>query len=207
MTTNVYIDGFNLYYGCLRGTPYRWLNVETLCRLLLPSHSINRIRYFTALVGGRPGDPQQPHRQQTYIRALQTIANLSIHYGQFLTNIVPMRLELPLPDGSTVARVVKTEEKGTDVNIATRMIFDIFDGDCESAVIVSNDSDLVPPIQALKERFGTTIGVLNPHSRPSRFLRNNVDFYRPIRRGPLSASQFPQQMQDASGTFYRPAGW
>ena len=93
MTTNVYVDGFNLYYGCLRGTPYRWLNLEVLCQLLLPNHTINRIHYFTALVNSRPGDLQKPQRQRTYIRALETISNLTVHYGQFLTHIVPMRLE------------------------------------------------------------------------------------------------------------------
>ena len=207
MNTNVYVDGFNLYYGCLRGTPYRWLDLAALCRLLLPANHINLIRYFTALVHERPGDPQQPQRQRTYIRALETIPNLSVHYGQFLTHSVPMRLETPLSDGTTVARVTKTEEKGTDVNIATRLVFDIFDGNCDIAVLISNDSDLVPPIQAVKERFGTSIGLLNPYHRPSRLLRDNVDFYRPIRRGPLSASQFPDQMQDATGTFTKPAGW
>ena len=50
MRTNVYIDAFNLYYGCLKGSPYRWLDLGLLCRLLLPGYSINRIRYFTAVV-------------------------------------------------------------------------------------------------------------------------------------------------------------
>ena len=50
--TNVYIDGVNLYYGCLRGTPFRWLDVARLSSLLLPrDHRIHRIRYFTARVG------------------------------------------------------------------------------------------------------------------------------------------------------------
>jgi hypothetical protein len=50
MRTNVYVDGFNLYYGCLKGTPYRWLDLEALCSRLLPTNSIHRIRYFTARV-------------------------------------------------------------------------------------------------------------------------------------------------------------
>jgi hypothetical protein len=36
MATNVYVDAFNLYYGCLKGTPYRWLDLGTLCTRLLP---------------------------------------------------------------------------------------------------------------------------------------------------------------------------
>lgn len=66
MRVNVYVDGFNLYYGAVRETPYKWLDLGELCRLLLPQNQINRIRYFTALVESRPYDPQQPQRQQTY---------------------------------------------------------------------------------------------------------------------------------------------
>jgi hypothetical protein len=81
MRANVYVDAFNLYYGCLRGTPYRWLDLAALCRRLLPNDEINRIRYFTALVSARSDDPQEPQRQLTYLRALRTIPNLSITPG------------------------------------------------------------------------------------------------------------------------------
>src|SRR5579862_4768981 len=92
LKTNVYVDGFNLYYGSVRGTPYHWLDVAKLCQAELPSNKINRIRYFTALVSARPADPQQPARQQTYLRALQTLPDLTIHYGEFLRNPVRMAL-------------------------------------------------------------------------------------------------------------------
>lgn len=57
MKTNVYVDAFNLYYGCVKGTPYKWLDLAKLCGLLLPGDTVNRIRYFTARVQARPGDP------------------------------------------------------------------------------------------------------------------------------------------------------
>jgi hypothetical protein len=69
--TVVYVDGFNLYYGALKGTPYRWLDLERLCRLLLPSNDVQRINYHTAPVAPRPDDPKQPVRQQIYLRASQ----------------------------------------------------------------------------------------------------------------------------------------
>ncbi len=84
MKTNVYVDGFNLYYGCLKNTPYRWLDIAELCRLMLPKDHINQIKYFTALVSARPTDPDQPVRQQTYLRALRTIPNFTLVYGSFL---------------------------------------------------------------------------------------------------------------------------
>jgi hypothetical protein len=71
--TYVYVDGFNLFYGALRRTPYRWLDLAKLCRLYFPSDDVRRIKYFTAIVSARPSDPDQPLRQQLYLRALQTL--------------------------------------------------------------------------------------------------------------------------------------
>jgi len=90
MQTIVYVDGFNLYYGCIRGTPFKWLNIGALAALLLPKNDIVGIKYFTARITARPGDPDQPVRQDTYLRALRTVPNLSIHFGHFLSHNVWM---------------------------------------------------------------------------------------------------------------------
>jgi hypothetical protein len=54
--TCVYVDGFNLYYGAVRRTTYKWLNIRDLCERLFPRNEIARIRYFTAIVNGTPDD-------------------------------------------------------------------------------------------------------------------------------------------------------
>jgi hypothetical protein len=95
MATTVYIDGFNLYYGALRGSPYKWLDLEALSRRLLPKDDIRLIRYFTARISARPDDPQQAQRQETYLRALRTLPGVQIHYGHFLTHPVRMPLASP----------------------------------------------------------------------------------------------------------------
>ena len=87
MLTNVYVDGFNLYYGCLKSTPYKWLDLGALCQALLPPNKIQRIRYFTAKISAQ-ADPQGPVRQSTYLRALQTVPGLTVHLGHFLTSTV-----------------------------------------------------------------------------------------------------------------------
>ncbi len=146
--TNVYVDGFNLYYGCVKGTPNKWLNIAELCRLSLPSHyQIHRIRYFTALVKPRPSDPNQDVRQRTFIRALQTLPNCSVHYGEFLQSEVRMHLAKPVAKGPATALVVKTEEKGSDVNLATYLLVDAYEHDFEVAVVITDDSDLAPGCQ------------------------------------------------------------
>ena len=139
MITNIYIDGFNLYYGCLRGTPYRWLDLDALCHRLFPQDTIHRIRYFTARVSGRGSDPQAPLRQQFYLRALETIPHLTVHLGHFLTHPTRMPLAHPRPGGSQTVEVIKTEEKGSDVNLASYLLLDGFRNDFETAVVVSND--------------------------------------------------------------------
>jgi uncharacterized LabA/DUF88 family protein len=204
MKTNIYIDGFNLYYGCIKNTPYHWLDVGKMCRLLLPNDEINKIKYFTALVEARPNDPDQPVRQQTFLRALQTIPNLEIILGTFLSHEVKMPLS---PIGNGYAKVIKTEEKGSDVNIATHLLMDCFRENYELAVVVSNDSDLLLPIQVVTKQFGKPVGLLNPQKHTSMALLPHVKFVKKIRGSVLKNSLFPEAMSDKNGEFLKPADW
>jgi len=214
MRTNVYVDGFNLYYGCLKSTPYKWLDLEALCRQLLPyrHHQIGRIRYFTAKIGARPDDPQSPMRQQTYLRALGTLPSVSIHLGHFLTRPTRMRLANPpaLPAAQTV-EVIKTEEKGSDVNLATFMLADAFRHDADVFVLISNDSDLKEPMRVVAHELGYRIGILNPQPAASRsraLLSCQPTFFKQIGARALRRSQFPGQIHDTNGrTIHRPTGW
>lgn len=205
--TNVYVDGFNLYYGCLKGTSCKWLDLRKLCDVVLKGNAINRIRYFTARIRPRPDDPNQLQRQQAYIRALRTIPNLSVHYGHFLAHPVRMPLVNPPPSGPKTVEVIRTEEKGSDVNLATYLLYDGFRGDYEVAVVVSNDSDLLEPIRIVRRELGLTEGILNPQKRPSRVLAQEADFLKQIRAGALKASQFPTTLKDAHGTVTKPKEW
>ncbi len=88
METNVYVDGFNLYYGALKNSNFKWINLKTLAELLVPAgHSIRRVKYFTARVSGAI-DPESPKRQQIYLNALGTIPEVEIHFGSFLSKTI-----------------------------------------------------------------------------------------------------------------------
>ena len=206
MKTIVYIDGFNLYYGCLKGTPYKWLNPMLLCRAMLPGHQITGIKYFSASVAARPNDLGQPIRQQTLFRALRTVPNLTIILGSFMSHRVNLPLAFPTP-GNNLAAVIRTDEKGSDVNLATNLLVDAFDNAFECAVVISNDSDLLAPIHLVRRRFGKTLGILNPQKRPCRMLMVEATFYKKIRPAVLAASQFPPNLTDQHGSFYKPATW
>ncbi len=232
MKTNVYVDGFNLYYGCLANSAFRWLDIAKLCELELPNNQINRIRYFTAKVRDRPGNIGQSVRQQTYVRALRTTPQLSVHYGHFLSSEVRMKLAHPipqLPDRGAVAalsqvereafrnhglpqrvQVVKSEEKGSDVNIASFLLLDAFRKECEAAIVISNDSDLMTPIYITRKELGLRVGCLIPcraPRRPSVELRKAASFYQIISDASLAGSQFAPTLTDANGSFNKPAGW
>ena len=207
MATTVYIDGCNLYYGVLRDSAYKWLDLEVFCRRLLPKDDINLVRYFTARITARPQDPQQAQRQETYLRALRTLPLVSIHYGHFLTHTVRMPLANPRRSGPRTAEVLRTEEKGSDVNLASHLLLDAFQKNCDTAVVVSNDSDLRVPIRIAEQELGIRVGIINPHPAEfrSRVLRGT--FFKQLRPSVLAACQLPETLIDVRGTMRKPAAW
>jgi uncharacterized LabA/DUF88 family protein len=203
----VYIDGFNLYYGCIKGSDCKWLDMSKLCAAYLPEYDVKQIRYYTAYVTPREDDPEQIERQRVYIRALKTIPNLSVHFGRFFSKEKDMYLAKSKPGSPEFATVIRTEEKGSDVNLATHLLYDGVRGRYDVAVVVSNDSDLLEPIKIVRRDYGLTVGLLNPQRLPSKQLRKNTDFVKQIRRGPLRVCQFPDVLADAKGTITKPSSW
>ena len=202
----VYVDAFNLYYGCLRGTPYKWLNIDKLADFLLPEYEVLRIRYFTAIVESRPGDPRQQQREQAYLRALRAFPRISVHLGFFLTKRVRLPLADPPSSGPRTVEVLRTEEKGSDVNLATHLLADGFRSDYDAGVVISNDSDLKGPIEVVRGDLGLRVGVVNPDAKARRSALS-ADFHRRIRGRQLRACQLPAILNDSAGRIRKPTGW
>jgi uncharacterized LabA/DUF88 family protein len=175
----------------------------------LPKNTIDRLRYFTARVNARPHDPGQRHRQETYLRALATVPQIDLHFGHFLTHTVQMPAAAAWIEGLySPVEVVKTEEKGSDVNLASHLLVDAFDNLFDIAVIISNDSDLAEPIRLVRERFGKTIGLFHHrNTRVSGKLRPLAHFVRSFHSGALEKAQFARELRDENGTFFKPPTW
>lgn len=207
MRTIIYIDGFNFYYRAVKNTPYKWLDFKSLfCKLLSSEHSIIEIKYFTALVSGKR-NPKKPLNQQTYLRALKShIPELNIYFGHFLSHEVYAPLAEPTPPINMV-KIIKTEEKGSDVNIAVHLINDAWLNNYDCAVVVSNDSDLAEAMRLVKLYHPTKkIGLIMPgEGHPSKELMNHADFIKRIRTGVLKLSLLPDQIPNTNLT--KPAGW
>lgn len=208
MRTIAYVDGFNLYFGALRKTPHRWLNLQRLIELhSMPHNRLIGIKYFTAKLNPRPNDPDAPARQATYLRALGTLPNIEITLGHFLTKNVRMLLANPAPGQSPTVEVVKTEEKGSDVNLAVQLLHDAHLDRFDCAIVVSGDSDLLMPVKIVRNELKKVVGVLNPQRHPCRVLEANATFYKHLRPNFVAAAQFPNTLSDARGTFTKPAAW
>jgi uncharacterized LabA/DUF88 family protein len=205
----VYIDGFNLYYGSLRPNPaLKWMNPKRLVALIFPDINIRSLKYFTANVIDRPSDPTQSLRQQTYFRALRTLPDFEIIRGHYLSHAVKMPLETPV-NGERYATVIKTEEKGSDVNLASLMLVDCFKDKFDVAVLISNDSDLTLPLKMVREVFAKQVYVVNPQIGKKRSIQlgRNCDRHRDVRKGHLIGSQFENPMIDSIGEFHKPTSW
>ena len=163
LITYVYIDGFNLYYRAARPLGLKWVDLRMLSRSLFPNDNIQRIHYFTAHLSDRAGNEAQRRRQQVYLRALRTIPELETHLGYFTSH----RRTMPLADTTPLryAQVMRTEEKGTDVNLAVQLVFDGFIGSYEQAVVISNDADLAGAMSIVKDHLQLKVSLVNPDSK------------------------------------------
>lgn len=213
-SANIYVDGFNLYRRKLQGHPTaKWLDLEKFSQLLLPTHRVKRVHYFTALIKPVMGtDAQAPVRQNVYLRAISLNPKISVTLGQFrsdtrLMPIVPIVLGL---DGKPImARVRKLEEKGSDVNLASRMIYDASQNDADLFVLVSNDSDYATMLKLLTSDLGKQFGLFSANDFPSHELLGAKPlFVKKVRENALLASQLPDVVIDGLGRkISRPAAW
>ena len=162
MITNLYIDGFNLYYRAVRGTPFKWLDLRKLAEVLFPQDTIHKVCYFTTLLDARADDPSQPRRQLVYLRALETLSGFKAYYGTFRSGTKRRPLAEPVPGLPTYVLIRDSEEKGSDVNLATRLLVDGFNGEYEQAVVVSNDADFAEAMRYVRDDLGLRVTLVNP---------------------------------------------
>lgn len=218
MRTIVYVDGFNLYFRLLEKRPaLKWLNVKRLVETVLnPANVVVAVKYYTARVSGRV-DPAAPARQQVYLDALQSVPEISIHTGSFLTSEKFAALAKPpefrprvtlSPPWPDVVKVLKVEEKGSDVNLASHLLLDAFQSNFDVAAILSNDSDLVEPIRIVSQIMKKPVGLLSPVANPTRDLGQVASFIKRISISDVAASQFPDAVIRPDGSVvHKPTSW
>lgn len=211
--TIVYVDGFNLYFGCLKGTPYRWLDLWAFAEKIAPKDSeVVHARYFTARVTPQPGYPP-PVRQEIYLRAVATLPGVTTHLGEYRSYVKSFPEHPPPTDGSPprLVKIRKMDEKGSDVNLASYLLLDGFRNQYDRAIIVSNDSDLATPIAMARTELGKQTMVvfpcLDPKRSPTSRLRQAAMKWQRVREETLQRSQLLTNLSDGRGSFHKPPDW
>jgi uncharacterized LabA/DUF88 family protein len=226
--TTIYIDGYNLYYSRLKGTPYKWLDIVGLFRdrILLqqdPTAQLVCVKYFTAPVKAsyaRHGEASS-HAQTQYFRALQArypcLVQIISGFHIFEPTSLPSYQAGVDPSKSSVSPVWMIEEKQTDVNIALHAYRDAVRGDADQVVICSNDSDMEPAMRMIREDVPcATIGLVMPlrdtssmlGKVPNKRLTKQAHWVRHhIRDDELAFSQLPQNVPTKKKPASKPAHW
>ncbi|WP_355582361.1 6-hydroxy-3-succinoylpyridine hydroxylase [Xanthomonas cannabis] len=189
LRTRVYIDGYNLYYGCLRKTPYKWLDlVELFGKHILPS-ILHRtaphapasrmvldhcaIRYFTAPIVPRAAKGTDSVASQLqYHRALATNDRISItsgYYSLSKSNQYVVDAADPDRDPRECGKITvwKLEEKQSDVNLALSLYDDAINcRELDQLVVVTNDTDIAPALELIRRKAThLIIGLVIPTRR------------------------------------------
>jgi uncharacterized LabA/DUF88 family protein len=216
----------------LRGTAHKWLDIVAWCNQLLEQRSQNevlsRVHFCTAHANGSFASHGQAsvEAQSAYHRALQTLhpLRLNLIFGSHVWNRhgTPMPVFTPGKAYDRHARTLvwKIEEKQTDVNMALAMYRECSKGLCDRVILVSNDSDAAPALQALEEDFpqimrGLVLPVLPPSGKEVNVRRKSGSLQAlshwcqtSISDAELQAAQLPVIVQVPGKKIIRkPAHW
>lgn len=195
-----YIDGFNLYFG-LRSKnwkKYYWLDLVSFCqRFLKPYQELIEVKYFTAIQKSKG----KQDRQDLFLSANKQNNRFQLFLGKYL----PKKIN----HNGTIIQTY--EEKETDVHIAVQMIRDIVLGKCDISILISADSDLIPPIDFIREiKPNHKIFVYFPPNRFSYDLKQKATNYILLENHELKFrdSQFPDEIKLPNGYILkRPSKW
>ena len=218
MRTVVYVDGYNLYYGLLRKTTLKWLDLFALFRdhVLDPETELIQVRYYTAPVLGRMCDsPESPQRQRRYLQALRKMypEKIAIIEGKILATTPFQRLVKPIAEAPDLqmVQVYDFNEKKTDVNLAADLIAGAWTGAYDQAVVCSNDTDLEAALATVRQHHpGIRLGVVAPipgddHRRISTDLSRHAHWSKPLSLVHLRNAQLPDRIPHSA--LHKPDTW
>ncbi|HPS65319.1 MAG TPA: NYN domain-containing protein [Ignavibacteria bacterium] len=195
-----YVDGFNLYFGLLDAglSRYKWLDINQLVlSILKDNQELVELKYFTSRVSN---DPDKTHRQNIYIEALET-KGIKIYYGHYQRGTVNCN--------HCGCNWQTYNEKMTDVNIATQLLIDAHQDKFDVAMLISGDSDLVPPIKAIHKLFeNKRVFVAFPPKRTNTSISINAKGNLTIGKNKIKRSQFPNEITKGNGyVLKKPPEW
>lgn len=207
-----YVDGFNFYYGLKRmkrvdqqWRQYYWIDVVKLFEQFLgPDQELVKVIYFTA----SPLDPDKSSRQSAFLNAnaLLNPEKFEIVRGKYINKTIQC------PNCHTA--INRPEEKKTDVNLSVRMMGDSLKNETDIIVLVSADTDLIPPLDFILKNFtDKKVKVYFPPSNNSfdinNFIRAHKGSVVHLEKNAIKFSNatMPETVTDGSKTYTIPSNW
>lgn len=213
--TIVYVDGSNLYYGLLRGTANKWLDLMAFAKKQLnQEHEIVAIKYFASRVIDKSKDHHKSARQDKYFDALRNrdcIELIEGYYRERKEYLEAATEECRVCDKSSrpgFVRGYRASEKLTDVNIATSLLQDAYENKADSFVLISGDSDLSPAARIVRYSVKKQIIVLNPQRSICNELRKYSTLYRNLDVNVAEGCLMPRSFESKDGrVIHCPEAW
>ncbi len=194
-----YIDGFNLYFGMTsKYKNIKWLDLVSLAKdLLKDTQELVEVRYYTAMISN---NPPKSRRQVKYVDAVRNSGAI-ITLGQYKKK--------PKFCRNCNANWHTHEEKMTDVNISVDLLVHAMENRYDAAMLISGDSDLVPPIKAVHKSFpNKRVFVAFPPKRANMDVKRVAKGSFIIGRKNLVDNQFEDTVTLPDGTtLEKPKEW
>mgnify|MGYP000846829232 FL=1 len=196
----VYIDGFNLYFGMVDAgiDNCKWLNIKSLIdSYITHNQELIEIKYFTSRITNQPSKQK---RQTTYLEALES-TGINIIYGLYKAKEIECN--------NCGHNWSISNEKMTDVNIATHLLLDAFNDRYDTAILISGDSDLVPPVKAIHHQFNKkAVSVFFPPERHNITVAGAAKGSQIIGKKKIKDHQFPLNVTKKDGyVLTKPESW
>jgi hypothetical protein len=215
---------------------WRWLNIRALAKTLVAERAhwagstVDRVIYCTARIDARL-NPGGQRDQDVYLKALLASGAVDrIEYGNYVARLAyaplatkdakgrpvltnpqwPVMVQSPpgtaACDSVFMVSCLRSEEKGSDVNVAAHLLMDVLEARVDAVVVVSNDTDLKLPASEAWRRV--PVGVVNPGLGYSA-LRGSPEvgvgnhWWRTLKKADFER----HQLLDPVGRYQKPSGW
>jgi hypothetical protein len=195
-----YVDGFNLYFGMLEAglSDLKWLNIMGLCSSFMSAdQELVGVKYFTSNI---KNDPPKEKRQRTFLSAIE-------HTG---VRIIRGKYEDKDVECGDCGKIwQRSNEKMTDVNIATQLILDAIDDRYDLAILITGDSDIVPAINIVNNRYSPKfVSVFFPPHRSNVSVQDAAHGWQVLGRKRLKDYQLPDTIELEDGfVIEKPTAW
>ena len=217
MSVQLYIDGGNFYHLALKplNIQNNQFNFDAFAEFLADGRDLAQLgkRYYIGTVREKTGDERSKYAMSQQMRLFNKLKQTQ---WQIKTSKLRERTEKIIVDsrildfekireaGINEISYTTFREKGIDVKIATDMVVAALDDKCETIIVVSSDTDLVPMLDIIRFRFKKRIEYIGfsipdstgkgNYTKPTKSLIDRSDVQRVLIESDIKKFILPEQL-------------